>query len=44
MRVETVGSATLYLADAFDVLPSLKADALVTDPPYGIGERIRHRS
>ena len=39
MRVETVGSATLYLGDARDVLQSLdKACAVVTDPPYGIGE------
>ena len=39
MRVEIVGNATLYLADAADVLPTLApVDALVTDPPYGIGE------
>ena len=39
MRVETIGNATLYLADCMDVLPTLgKVDAVVTDPPYGIGE------
>jgi DNA modification methylase len=39
MRIETVGDATLYLADAAVVLPTLPAvDALVTDPPYGIKE------
>ncbi len=39
MRVETIGNATLYLADACAVVPTLAAvDALVTDPPYGIGE------
>jgi site-specific DNA-methyltransferase (adenine-specific)/modification methylase len=40
MRIETIGSATLYLADCMDVLPTLgKVDAVITDPPYGIGER-----
>jgi len=38
MRVETIGRATLYLGDCRDVLPTLgKVDAVVTDPPYGIG-------
>jgi site-specific DNA-methyltransferase (adenine-specific)/modification methylase len=36
MRKETIGRATLYLADCRDVLPTLgKVDAVVTDPPYG---------
>ncbi len=38
MRIETIGAATLYLGDCRDVLPGLeKVDAVVTDPPYGIG-------
>ena len=38
MRVETIGNATLYLGNCLDVLPRLpKIDAVVTDPPYGIG-------
>lgn len=38
-RVETIGAATLYLGDCRDVLPTIGAvDAVVTDPPYGIGE------
>jgi site-specific DNA-methyltransferase (adenine-specific) len=38
MRIETIGSATLYLGDCSDVLPLLpKVDAVITDPPYGIG-------
>lgn len=36
MRVEIIGNATLYLANCLDVLPSIKADAMITDPPYGI--------
>lgn len=39
MRIETIGAATLYCADCRDVLPTLpKVDAVITDPPYGIGE------
>jgi DNA modification methylase len=39
MKVETIGRATLYLGDCRDILPTLpKVDAVVTDPPYGIGE------
>ncbi len=38
-RVEHIGAATLYLGDCRDILPSLgQLDAVVTDPPYGIGE------
>lgn len=39
-RIEKVviGNATLYRADCFDVLPTLDpVDAVITDPPYGIG-------
>ncbi len=39
MRVERIGEATLYLADCMEVLPTLpKVDAVITDPPYGIGQ------
>ena len=42
MRVERIGDATLYLADCLDVLPTLDGvDAVVTDPPYGLGERMQ---
>lgn len=37
-RVETIGDATLYLADCRDVLPIVPGiDCLITDPPYGVG-------
>ena len=33
-----IGNATLYCGDCRDVLPTLpKVDAVITDPPYGIG-------
>lgn len=39
MRVETIGDCTLYLGDCRDILPTLgKVDAVVTDPPYGLGD------
>lgn len=38
-RKEQIGNCTLYLADCREVLPTLdEVDAVVTDPPYGIGE------
>ena len=34
-----IGDATLYLGDCMDILPTLdKVDAVITDPPYGIGQ------
>lgn len=37
MRKETIGQATLYLADCREVLPLLApVSAVITDPPYGI--------
>jgi DNA modification methylase len=37
-RKEIIGDATLYLGDCMDIMPTLgKVDAVVTDPPYGIG-------
>ena len=38
-REETIGAARLILGDCRDILPTLpRVDAVVTDPPYGIGK------
>jgi site-specific DNA-methyltransferase (adenine-specific) len=35
-KIVKIGSATLYLGDCMDILPTLdKVDAVITDPPYG---------
>ena len=48
MRVEHIGNATLYLGDCMDVLPMLRVDHVITDPPYeaeahGTGKRLLGR-
>jgi site-specific DNA-methyltransferase (adenine-specific) len=37
VRKEVIGQATLYLGDCLTILPELRADAVITDPPYGVG-------
>ena len=37
-RKEVIGNAELWLGDCMEILPTLgKVDAVITDPPYGIG-------
>lgn len=43
--IVTIGDATLYLGDCLEILPTLpKVDAVVTDPPYGVGFKYESRS
>ena len=39
MNQMTIGNATLYCGDCMEILPTLdRVDAVITDPPYGLGE------
>ena len=42
---EVIGDATLILGDCLEILPTLgRVDAVITDPPYGIGRSGKPRS
>jgi DNA modification methylase len=42
MREEIIGDCRLILGDCRDILPTLgPVDAVVTDPPYGLGDKLR---
>jgi site-specific DNA-methyltransferase (adenine-specific)/modification methylase len=36
MQIEKIGKATLYLGDCRELLSQFQADAVISDPPYGI--------
>ena len=39
---ETIGNCHLYLGDCREILPHLpKVDAVITDPPYGLGKKMQ---
>jgi DNA modification methylase len=41
MREEVIGDCRLLLGDCRDILPTLgPVDAVVTDPPYGLGDKL----
>jgi site-specific DNA-methyltransferase (adenine-specific) len=45
VKEERIGNQRLILGDCLDVMPLLDTfDAVVTDPPYGIGFQSNHRS
>jgi DNA modification methylase len=39
IREEVIGKARLLLGDCREILPSIHAGAVVTDPPYGLGDK-----
>lgn len=42
MSPVVIGNSTLYLGDCLEILPTLgKVDAVITDPPYGLGDRMQ---
>jgi site-specific DNA-methyltransferase (adenine-specific)/modification methylase len=38
MIKEIIGAAELYCGDCLDILPTIKCDSLITDPPYNVGK------
>jgi site-specific DNA-methyltransferase (adenine-specific) len=43
MEREQIGACTLYRGDCFEIMPALRADAVVSDPPYGMACNVDSR-
>ena len=42
MKPVIIGDAELWLGDCMEIIPKLgKVDAVITDPPYGLGKRMQ---
>lgn len=43
-RVEQIGDCTLYLGDCREIVPAVRFDSLLSDPPFGMAFKSNHRT
>ena len=41
IKEERIGGQRLLLGDSREIMPGIEADAICTDPPYGLGKRMQ---